>query len=433
MAEPGQDSSAGWPAPRATGPLQATVPLPGSKSLTNRYLVLAALADGPSTIRRPLRARDTELMAGALGALGPRVTTTGEDWLVRPAPLRGPATVDCGLAGTVMRFVPPVAALAEGPVRIDGDPQARRRPLGPTVAALHDLGVSVTAAGPDATLPLTVEGTGTVRGGTVTLDASSSSQFVSGLLLAGWRYDEGLTVHHVGKPVPSLPHLEMTVDVLRSAGVVVDVGEANTWRVRPGRVAGLDVTVEPDLSNAAPFLAAALVAGGTVVVPGWPSRTTQAGDLVREVLAAMGADVELTDAGLAVTGHGAIAGIDIDLHDASELTPVVAALAALAGSASWIRGVGHIRGHETDRLVALAREIGRLGGDIAETEDGLTVRPARLHGGTVRTYHDHRMATAAAVLGLAVEGVTVENVGTTAKTLPGFPRMWQDMLSQAGR
>ena len=265
----------------------------------------------------------------------------------------------------------------------------------------------------------------------VTLDASQSSQFISALLLAGPRFEEGVTVHHDGKPVPSEPHIAMTVETLRDAGAVVDDNEANTWRVEPSELTGLDVQVEPDLSNAAPFLAAALVCGGRVTVPAWPQHTTQAGDAIRDVLDAMGADVTLTREGLTVTGTGDVNGVDLDLHDASELTPVVAAVAALADSPSVIRGVAHIRGHETDRLAALARELGAMGSDVTETDDGLRIRPARLHGGTFHTYADHRMVMAGAVLGLRIAGVVVEDVGTVAKTLPEFTTLWEQMVSTA--
>ncbi len=417
-----------WPAPRAGGPVEAAVHLPGSKSLTNRFLVLSAIADGTSRLRSPLRSRDTLLMADAMRALGVRVDDDGEDWVITPQPLRGGTRVDCGLAGTVMRFVPGVAALAEGDVAFDGDDGARVRPMGPVLAALRTLGVQVDDGG-RGTLPFTVRGRGRVPGGAVTLDASASSQFVSGLLLAGARYDEGVTVHHVGKPVPSEPHIAMTIEVLRDCGVVVDDGVPNTWRVEPGPVAALDVEVEPDLSNAAPFLAAALVTGGRVTVAGWPSRTTQAGDAIRDILDAMGADVTLDREGLTVAGTGDIEGIDVDLHDVGELTPVVAAVAALAHSTSWLRGIAHLRGHETDRLAALATEITALGGDVTETDDGLRIRPRPLHGGLVRTYHDHRMAMAAAVLGLAVDGIVIQDVDTTAKTLPQFTSRWSALVA----
>lgn len=425
-----------WPAPLASGPLGATVSLPGSKSLTNRFLVLAALANGRSRLRSPLRSRDTLLMADALRALGVGITDApadsprgaiDADWLVHPGPLTGGTAIDCGLAGTVMRFLPPVAALATGAVRFDGDPQARARPMGPVLTALRALGVDIDDDGREA-LPIAVHGRGSVPGGSVTIDASASSQFISALLLAGARYERGVSVHHDGKPVPSEPHLAMTVETLRDAGVDVDDSEPNTWRVRPSEISALDVQVEPDLSNAGPFVAAALVAGGTVRVPGWPQHTTQAGDALREILVAMGAEVVLDRHGLTVTGTGTIGGIDIDLHDASELTPTVAALAALADSPSWIRGVAHIRGHETDRLAALSSELGRLGSRVTETLDGLRIEPASLTGGDVRTYHDHRMATAGAILGLRVPGVRVEDIATTGKTMPDFVGLWTGLV-----
>jgi 3-phosphoshikimate 1-carboxyvinyltransferase len=423
-----------WPAPVATGPVAATVALPGSKSLTNRYLVLAALAAEPSRLRAPLRSRDTMLMAAALAALGTEIADApasgsfGDDWLVSPAPLRGSATIDTGLAGTVMRFLPPVAALATGDVAFDGDPRARERPMGPIVASLRALGVDVDDGG-TGRLPFTVRGKGGVRGGTVGIDASASSQFVSALLLAGARFDEGLTLRHEGPPIPSEPHVTMTVEALRDVGVVVDEPGDDVWRVEPGRIGGLDVMVEPDLSNAAPFVAAAAVTDGEVRIPGWPQYTTQAGDALRDLLDQMGADVSLDRDGLTVRGTGELYGIDADLNAAGELTPVMAALAALAESPSHLRGIAHLRGHETDRLKALATELNRLGGDVTETDDGLVVRPRKLHGGTFGTYDDHRLATAAAVLGLRVPGVVVENVGTTAKTLPGFTDLWTGMLA----
>ncbi|MEO7058325.1 MAG: 3-phosphoshikimate 1-carboxyvinyltransferase [Lapillicoccus sp.] len=426
-----------WPAPVAPGPLDAVVVLPGSKSLTNRFLVLAALANDRSRLRIPLRSRDTLLMAQALRSLGVGIedvrpegphAPSDLDWLVTPAELRGGASIDVGLAGTVMRFLPPVAALADGTVHLDGDPGARVRPMGQLLDALRTLGVILDDGG-RGTLPFNVLGAGSVRGGDVTLDASSSSQFISALLLAGARYDEGVTIHHDGKPVPSEPHIAMTVETLRDAGVDVDDSLPNTWRVEPSEISSLDVQIEPDLSNAGPFLAAALVAGGRVVVPDWPQHTTQAGDALRDILDAMGADVSLDRAGLTVSGAGPVVGVDIDLHDASELTPVVAALAALAQSPTWIRGVAHIRGHETDRITALVTEINRLGGSATETEDGLRIRPAPLRGGRFRSYHDHRMATAGAVIGLAVPGVTVEDIATTTKTLPDFPGLWAGMVA----
>jgi 3-phosphoshikimate 1-carboxyvinyltransferase len=416
-----------WPAPRALAPVDVTVSLPGSKSITNRALVLAALADGPSVVRRALRSRDTSLMAQALTRLGSPVDTSGEDWSVTPGPFTGDAAIDCGLAGTVMRFVPPVAGLSTGTVSFDGDPHMRKRPVGGVLEALAQLGVEVDDGGRGA-LPFTVRGAGRVRGGRVLIDASASSQFVSALLLAGARYDQGVDVRHDGKPVPSLPHIEMTVAMLREQGVEVDDSDPNRWAVSPGPVRALDRTVEPDLSNAAPFLALAAVSGGRVTVRDWPGATTQPGDRLREILTRMGCDVTPVAEGLRVTGTGTLHGIDVDLHDEGELTPAVAALCALADSPSHLRGIAHIRGHETDRLAALAAELGALGADVTEHEDGLSFRPAPLHGGVFHTYADHRMAHAGVILGAAVDGIEVEDVATTSKTFPDFAGFWAGLL-----
>ncbi|MFC8800336.1 3-phosphoshikimate 1-carboxyvinyltransferase [Promicromonospora sp. NPDC057138] len=427
-----------WEAPLAGAPLDATVDVPGSKSLTNRLLVLAALADGPGTLRGALRSRDADLMIGALRALGATIEEGDHPSTlhVTPGPVTGGTEVDTGLAGTVMRFLPPVAALADGPVRFDGDPEARVRPMLPVLAALRALGVTVydSSAGSDVLpthLPFTVEGKGSVPGGAVDVDASESSQFVSGLLLAAARFERGLTLRHIGATLPSLPHIEMTVATLRDVGVVVDDSRDGMWDVSPGPIAARDVRVEPDLSNAAPFLASALVAGGTVRVPGWPTLTTQPGAMVPELLERMGGTFSLADGVLSVTGTREVHGIDVDLHAGGELAPTIAALAALADSPSRLRGIAHLRGHETDRLAALAREITRLGGQAEETRDGLVITPRPLRGDVVRTYADHRMATSAALLGLRVPGVLVENVGTTAKTLPDFTGMWLGMLGSA--
>lgn len=415
-----------WPAPRATRPVNAVVSLPGSKSLTNRALLLAAIADGPGVVRRALRSRDTLLMAAALTALGSEVDTSGADWQVTPGPFDRDAAVDCGLAGTVMRFVPPVAALSTGRISFDGDPHMRQRPIGEVLGALRELGVDV----PGERLPFTIHGTGMVRGGTVVIDASASSQFISALLLAGARYEHGVDVRHQGKPVPSLPHIDMTVAMLREHGVHVDDSDANRWAVAPGPVKAADHTIEPDLSNAAPFLALAAVSGGTVTVRDWPRTTDQAGDELREILERMGCEVAFTDAGLAVRGPGVadLRGVDLDLHDVGELAPAVAALCALAGGPSHLRGIGHIRGHETDRLAALATELARLGADVTEQPDGLEIRPATLHGGVFRTYADHRMAHAGVIIGAAVDGVLVEDVATTSKTFTDFAPFWAGLF-----
>ena len=439
-ATAGHTGDAGhWPAPFAERPIDATVRVPGSKSLTNRYLVLAALADGPSRLRAPLHSRDSALMVGALRQLGADVREVpgdgpfGPDLEVTPIPSDSgvlDAAIDCGLAGTVMRFVPPMAALRKGVSVFDGDPHARARPMGTIIDALAALGVTVRgeAGATPSSLPFRVEGTGEVRGGHLVIDASASSQFVSALLLVGARFAEGLHLEHAGDSVPSLDHINMTVAVLRGVGVEVDDSTPNHWIVSPGPIRAFDERIEQDLSNAGPFLAAALASGGTVRIPDWPEHTTQVGDLWRSILTEMGAAVTLDAGTLTVTGGDEIRGADF--ADTSELAPTVAALCALATGPSRLSGIAHLRGHETDRLAALVAEINGLGGDAQETDDGLVIRPAKLHGGVVRSYADHRMATAGAILGLAVRGVEVQDIGTTAKTMPDFPQLWADMLAQ---
>jgi 3-phosphoshikimate 1-carboxyvinyltransferase len=428
-----------WPAPRAEGPLAARFAVPGSKSLTNRELVLSALADGPSLLRAPLHSRDTALMVDALRELGTLIEEVpgdgrfGADWRVTPQELTGGSSIECGLAGTVMRFVPLVAALALGPVAFDGDPQARKRPMRTTIDALRALGVDVTDDG-RGTLPFSLYGAGAVAGGELEVDASESSQFVSALLLVAARFAGGLTLRHTGATLPSLPHIEMTIATLAARGVRVATPASGTWQVSPGPIAGREVDIEPDLSNAAPFLAAALVAGGTVTIEGWPAATTQVGDRLGQWLGLFGASVRreggaLTiDGGIGALGGGALPGIDLDLSEGGELAPAIVALAALADGESRITGIGHLRGHETDRLAALATELNALGGAVTELEHGLAIDPRPLHGGLWHSYGDHRMATAGAIIGLAIDGVEIEDIGTTAKTLPEFPLLWRDLV-----
>jgi 3-phosphoshikimate 1-carboxyvinyltransferase len=395
--------------------------------VTNRALILAALAQSPTTLHGPLRSRDTNLMVAGLRALGTRIDDAGDDWQIEPGPLTGPASVDVGNAGTVMRFLPPVAALAVGDVHFAGDLRAADRPLRPLLDGLTALGASITAD--SGRLPLTVHGRGWLLGGSVQLDASLSSQFVSALLLAAPRFADGLEVHHDGGRLPSGLHITMTVEMLRAAGVLVEHADTHAWRVEPGPIHIGTLTVEPDLSNAAPFLAAAAVTGGTVTVPAWPVRTSQAGDALRHLLERFGARCRLEPDGLTVTGPQRLSGIDADLGDVGELTPVITALSALAHGPSTLRGIAHLRHHETDRLAALCKEINALGGDVTELDDGLMIRPRPLTGGVFSTYDDHRLATTAAVLGLCVPGIEIENVETTAKTLPGFVDLWTGMLA----
>ena len=416
-----------WAAPLAKSAISAKVSIPGSKSLTNRELVLSALASGPSEILNPLESRDSRLMIEALRQLGSVIESTPNSLRITPKPISGPAQIDCGLAGTVMRFVPPVAALAKGDISFDGDLAARSRPMKTTVDSLRALGVEVSGSG----LPFTIHGTGEVLGGELAIDASESSQFVSGLLLVAARFKNGLTLNHVGKHLPSMPHIEMTIDALAKRGVVVTKVSSTSWRVEPGEISGRPLEIEPDLSNAGPFMAAALVAGGTVTIENWPESTTQVGNDFVDLLTRMGGKVSRTGTGMSVTGTGEINGIEIDLSSAGELTPVIAALAALATSKSVITGVAHLRGHETNRLKALVDEINSIGGQAKETEDGLVIEPSELRGGLWKTYGDHRMATAGAIIGLKVPGIEIEDISVTSKTMPGFELLWDKMLGAA--
>lgn len=430
-------NNAHWPAIyRGATPVDIDVVIPGSKSVTNRALILSAQAKTPSVLRRPLVSRDSELMVAGLKALGvgieeKQATVNGAEelsWIVTPAVLRGGVQIDVGNAGTVMRFLPPLAALATGDVRFDGDPRSYERPLGPVIKALEELGVSVDH-GNRYSLPLTLNATGSIAGGALTIDASASSQFLSALLLAAPSFERGLVVTHQGGQLPSMPHIEMTVDMLRAFGATVNVNISDqSWNVKPGALFGQDLVIEPDLSNAAPFLSIAMVCGGSVTIADWPKSTTQPGNQLRAILDAMGAEILMSDAGLTLKGDGGIHGIDIDLHDVGELTPAIAALAALADSPSYLRGIGHLRLHETDRLAALTREINALGGNVVEEETALRINPAPLHAGVFHTYDDHRLATAGAVLGLVVPGIEVENIATTRKTLPDFSGLWSSLL-----
>jgi 3-phosphoshikimate 1-carboxyvinyltransferase len=423
-----------WPAPmRGRKAVNAKVVIPGSKSVTNRALILAAQAEGESILRRPLISRDTELMAAGLQSMGIKIEMSNDAWTITPSKLNGPAKVDVGNAGTVMRFLPPLSALASGNISFDGDPRSYERPLGPVIAALEELGIEIEHGG-RYSLPMVVKSKGAIPGGALTIDASASSQFLSALLLIGPSTTNGITATHKGGALPSMPHIEMTVAMLRDFGASVDVDSAaQTWSVKSGKLTGQDLIIEPDLSNASPFLSIAMVCGGSITIADWPKSTTQPGDQLREIFTRMGAKVEFVSDGLKITGGESIHGIDIDLHDVGELTPSIAALAALADSPSHLRGIGHLRLHETDRLAALTREINGLGGNVVEDETSLHITPASsfgkdLHGGTFHTYDDHRLATAGAVIGLVVPEVVVENVATTRKTLPDFPGLWQSLV-----
>ena len=427
-----------WSAPFRGGltsvgePINAKISIPGSKSATNRALILAAIAKSPSRLRKPLSSRDADLMVKGLQSLGCEIdeikTEQGFDYQITPQKLSGPTQIDVGNAGTVMRFLPPIASLATGLVHFDGDARSHERPLEPVIKALEQLGASIEH-GNKYRLPLTINGSGEIKGGEVEVDASASSQFISALMLLGPSTKNGLIIRNIGKSLPSLPHIEMTIQMLRQFGATVEVGE-NFWTVRSGDLQGQDLTIEPDLSNAAPFMAAAMICGGTVEILDWPKSTSQPGDQLRDIFARMGARVDQNNNGLKISGSGKIDGIDIDLHDVGELTPSIAAVAALASSPSTLRGIAHLRLHETDRLAALANEINNLGGDVTEGPGELLIKPAKLVASQIfKSYEDHRMATAGAIIGLAVKDLTVENIETTKKTLPDFPGMWQEMLN----
>lgn len=428
-----------WVAPHSSAPISARLQLPASKSLTGRELILAALADAPGVLHAPLHSRDTDLMVEAMRALGAQIEEVpgsgafGADLRITPAAeLSGSTTIECGLAGTVMRFVPPLAALALGPVAFDGDPYARKRPMRPLIDALRLLGADVSDEGRGA-LPFTVHGKGGLEGGRVEVDASLSSQFVSALLLAGPRFANGVHVVHTGDRLPSVPHIEMTLEALRARGVNASSPATGEWRVEPGPIGARDLRLEPDLSNAAPFLSAAVAAGGSVTITDWPTGTTQVGDHLRTLLTEFGATVDLSaDGALTVSRTGELTGATLHVPDAGELSPTFVGLAALAaqnGHTSRITGIGHTRHHETNRLEALVNEIRALGGDAEELEDGIEVRPAQLHAGVWHSYADHRIATTGALIGLVVAGIEVEDIACTSKTLPQFPALWESMVN----
>ncbi|MDQ1083311.1 MULTISPECIES: 3-phosphoshikimate 1-carboxyvinyltransferase [Microbacterium] len=424
-----------WDAPVAPGPVDATVTVPGSKSLTNRELVLAAIADGPGTLHAPLHSDDSARMIDALRALGVGIeeidtdSPFGPDLLVTPpSSFAGGTTVDCGQAGTVMRFVAPVAGFARGDVHVTAHESALHRPMGAMIRALRDVGVDIDDGGHWA-LPFSVRGHGHVRGGEVEIDASQSSQFVSGLLLAAPRFDVGLRLRHVGSRLPSVPHIDMTVEALAHRAVHVERPAPGEWIVPAGPVRAKDVAIEPDLSNASPFLAAAMVTGGSVTVTGWPLHSTQPGALLVDILAEMGARVSRRGGALTVAaGDGGILGVDLDLSAAGELAPTLFGLAAFADGPTTLHGIGHIRGHETDRIAALVGNLRSLGGEAHEMEDGIRIVPRPLTGGEWKAHHDHRLATTGALIGLRVPGVHIDDIGTTAKTLPQFAALWHAML-----
>ncbi|WFF31763.1 3-phosphoshikimate 1-carboxyvinyltransferase [Propionibacterium freudenreichii] len=436
-ADPRVTTSQGWPAPRARVPLHATVHVPGSKSEGNRALVLAALGDGPSTITGLPDARDIRLMIAALRGLGTTIAPgDAHEVTVHPGPLHAAtAPIDCGLAGTVMRFVPPLAALVAGTTRFVGDDRAAERPIAPLLEGLRQLGAATSS---DA-IPFDITAPDELTGHEVSIDASASSQFISGLLLAAAAFPQGIDLMHTGANVPSAPHIDMTIAMLARHGVRVAQPErGRRWVVESGMIRAADERIEPDLTNAAVFLIAGVITGGSVAVADWPRRSTQPGALIGPVLARMGAAFA-TGAGRATATHrDDLQGAELDLRPASELTCSVAALAVAARGTTTIRGVGHIRGHETDRIAAIATELTRVGVDVAELPDGLRIegmagRLDQLHpstgDGLFRCYADHRMAHLGALIGLMVPGIRLDDVGSTTKTMPDFPGEWDRLVN----
>ncbi|MDU7361020.1 MAG: 3-phosphoshikimate 1-carboxyvinyltransferase [Propionibacteriaceae bacterium] len=411
--------------PSARGPIEGTVVVPGSKSETNRALVLAALADAPSALRGALRSRDSQLMIEALRSLGAHIHVHEDSTvLVTPGAVRGGIEIDCGLAGTVMRFVPPLVLLGDAPVRFTGDEHASERPMRGLLDALRALGADVEGN----QLPFTVTPRAS-RGGEIVVDSSASSQFVSGLLLVGARLPGGLTVRHEGSSLPSRPHIQMTLAMLRNHGVAAREIDERTWHVGQGTIRGSDSQIEPDLTNAAVFLAAGAVAGGSVSVPGWPTETTQPGRMFLEIASSMGCHVDLHDKAVTLRGDGDLVAPGIvDLHAASELTPVVAALAAMAKGTTTIKGVAHIRGHETDRLSAIATQLQRAGIAVDELDDGVRITGGSPITSEFETYADHRMVHFAALLGLRAHGSSVTDMECVSKTMPDFPQMWAELV-----
>ena len=418
-----------WHAPTINGAINSTLEIPGSKSATNRAFVLAALGDKNSIITNPLFARDTNLMLEALEKLGCNVVKKSNSVEISPMKKdHDEISIDVGLAGTVMRFVPPLAALSSGTSHFDGDERARNRPMKTLIESLKKLNVKVID-NHQGKLPFSINSDGQITGGEIEIDASESSQFISALMLVGAKFKNGLTIKHVGQNLPSLPHIEMTIEMLNEVGVKTNQINATTWRVENQNISSKNWVIEPDLSNAGPFLAAAMVTKGEIKIKDWPSQTTQAGNSWIEILSMMGANIQLNSKQLILKNESDIKGINYNLNDVGELTPVLVAISLFANSKSEFTGISHLRGHETNRLAALVENITAIGGDATETEDGLIINPKQLHGGVWKSFDDHRMATAGAVIGLKVKDIYVDDIATTSKTLPNFEDMWNKMVN----
>ncbi|WP_030274628.1 3-phosphoshikimate 1-carboxyvinyltransferase [Streptomyces sp. NRRL B-24484] len=396
----------------------ATARIPGSKSITNRALLLAAAALGPSRLGAPLVSADTVAFRRALEALGVRVDEQDGDWVVHGTG-RGPhgrARIWCEDAGTAARFLPVLAAAGSGRFEVDGTEQLRARPLGPLVDALVRLGAEVTA-GPGGRLPLTVRTTG-LQGGEIALDSTSSSQYLTGLLLSAPLMRSPLTVHAAG--LVSRPYIDMTVALMRRFGA--DVAEGPDGRLRvTGGYRATDLRIEPDASTASYVFAAAAVTGRSVTVSGLGSDSLQ-GDLrFVEVLRRAGAEVETGADGTTVTGTGRLrGGFEVDMGDISDTFMTLAAVAPLADAPITVTGIRHARFKESDRIAAVAGNLRRLGVEVTEGPDRLTVHPGPVTGGLVDCHRDHRIAMSFSVLGLRIPGIVLDDPSCVDKTFPEF-------------
>jgi 3-phosphoshikimate 1-carboxyvinyltransferase len=410
------------------GPVDATVRPPGSKSLTNRALVCAALAEGRSVLDGALFADDTAAMAEALRALGAvvaedadrrRMEVLGTGGALRP----GPVSVDVRLSGTTSRFLLPVVALGEGRYRVDGAPPLRARPMGPVLDGIRALGADVEAGGEPGHLPVTVVAPGGLVGGDIRVPGDTSSQFLSGLLLAS-PYAAGGVDLSLTTGLVSRPFVALTTAVMAAFGVTVTEG-GGAFHVPAGHYRATDYPVEPDASAASYFLAAAVIAGGRVTIAGLGGGTLQGDARFADLLGRMGATVERTDDATTVSMSGPLRGLgDVDMSDLPDVAQTLAVVAAFADAPTRVRGVGFIRGHETDRIAAVVRELRRCGIDAAEEPDGFVVRPGSPRPARIETYDDHRMAMSFALLGLRAPGITIADPGCVAKT---FPDYWSEL------
>lgn len=406
-------------------PLDAVVAVPGSKSIANRALICAALADGPSTLTGLPDGDDTEAMVECLGLLGIAIglDRSGASNVavvegIGGALPAGPVTLPTRLAGTTSRFVTALAALGRGPYLIDGDPPLRARPMGPLHDALSRLGATVEAGARPGHLPVTISGP--LRGARrIEVRGDVSSQFLTALMLIGPYVPSGLHVA-VTTPLVSRPYLEITQSVMADFGHDAVMIDDHDIEVAPGRYTGRHYAIEPDASSAGYPLAAAAICGGRVEVPGLTNRSVQGDARFCDVLAAMGCIADRNESATIVQSGPGLDGIDVDMVELSDLVPTLAAVAAFASTPTRIRGVGFIRAKESDRLGDLCRELRRLGADAAETADGLTIAPADLHGTLLGTHHDHRLAMAFGLIALRVAGVEIDDPDVVSKSWPGY-------------